>query len=124
MFAKKVSSLIKDVAVGVAFLGGEVMGWQFGVKLELFSHCFIFLGLAVVSLKGGVAVGSKFIQGKCCPLIVEWPAWSFFLELQDSSFTAPFLTSNFNLMELLCQEESDSLIKTQLNVEAISSVNI
>jgi len=48
-----------------------------------------------------------------------------FLGLQDSSFTAPFInTSNFNLMELLCQEESDSLIKTQLNVEAISSVNI
>jgi len=39
-----------------------------------------------------------------------------------SRFTGP--DSKFNLMELLCQEESDSLIKTQLNVEAISSVNI
>jgi len=36
----------------------------------------------------------------------------------------PHRLLKFNLMELLCQEESDSLIKTQLNVKAISSVNI
>jgi len=42
MFAKKVSSLIKDVAVEVASLGGlEVVGS--GVKLA-FHFLFIFLG--------------------------------------------------------------------------------
>jgi len=73
MFAKKVSSLIKDVAVEVAPLGGrEVVGS--GVKLA-FHFPFYLFGLGV-SLKQG-DLWLKFIQGKCCLLRVEWPAWSF-----------------------------------------------
>jgi len=56
MFAKKVSSLIKDVAVEVAPLGGGE------VPFHLFE-----LG---VSLKQG-GPWFKFIQGKCCLLRVE-----------------------------------------------------
>lgn len=44
MFAKKVSSLIKDVAVEVAPLGGKEVGGSGGVKLIASFFLFILLG--------------------------------------------------------------------------------
>lgn len=71
MFAKKVSSLIKDVAVGVAFLGG--------VGLRLCSFCWVVVGgsrdVLIPERESlrflGLSLLPMFIQGKCCLLIVK-----------------------------------------------------
>lgn len=72
---------------------------------------------------------AQFVQSTHALIWVEW-GLSARVKLVTADLPEiarsllPSTPLKFNLMELLCQEESDSLIKTQLNVEAISSVNI